>query len=391
MVVRGAGRPVVPRSVQELFWAERVSGKSVRDAAIAVGVSKTMGRWWVQACGGIRPRRRPPSSGRFLDLLERVRIESLLTAQWTFTAIARELGRAVSTVSREVKAHSNYRGKYSAVRAQREADASAKRPKPTKLAPGTLLHEHVQQRLGLKHSPEQISATLPVEFPDLPEMRVSQETIYQSLYVQGRGGLRRELTVHLRSGRSVRRPRVKPGETRGRIVDMVNISERPAEVADRAVPGHWEGDLILGAGNASAIGTLVERTTRFLMLLHLPNAHNAFEVRAAMEKVVQTLPAKLFRSVTWDQGKEMSGHAAFTVATGVQVYFCDPHSPWQRGSNENTNGILRQYFPKGTDLSKHSAEYLSHVADQINDRPRKTLSWNTPTRKLEQLLVATTA
>jgi IS30 family transposase len=247
-------------------------------------------------------------------------------------------------------------------------------------------------------SPEQIAARLPLDFPDDLEMRVSHETIYVSLYVQGRGELRRDLHQRLRTGRAVRKPRAEVGR-RGRLRGMVNISERPAEVEDRAVPGHWEGDLIMGAGNRSAIGTLVERATRYVILLHLPDGHGADAVQDAMIEAMSRLPQTLRHTLTWDQGKEMANHAAIAAATDLDIYFCDPASPWQRGSNENTNGLLRQYFPKGTDLSGYHPDYLEYVARQLNTRPRKTLDWLKPAEVLDQLLsqpptppsVATTA
>ena len=234
-------------------------------------------------------------------------------------------------------------------------------------------------------SPEQISAMLVAEFGDRPEMRVSHETIYQAIYVQGRGALRRELARHLRTGRALRKPRRKDGERRGKIPGMVNISERPAEAQDRAVPGHWEGDLIIGTRD-TAIGTLVERSTRFVLLLHLPAGHDTAAVADAMTAAMGSLPAQLRRSLAWDQGKEMTGHARISLATGLDIYFCDPHSPWQRGSNENTNGLLRQYFPKGTDLRAHSRENLEQVAAELNSRPRKTLGWKTPAQALDEFL-----
>ena len=237
-------------------------------------------------------------------------------------------------------------------------------------------------------SPEQIARRLRAEFGNDASMTISHETIYKSLYVQGRGELRRELARCLRTGRAQRRPRGR-ADQRGRIPDMVMISERPAEVEDRAVPGHWEGDLIIGKNGKSAIGTLVERSTRFVMLLHLPNGRGAEQVRDAMTAAIQTLPASLRRSVTWDQGKEMAQHREFSVDTGVDVFFCDPHSPWQRGSNENTNGLLRQYFPKGTDLKVHDATALQAAADSLNGRPRKTLNWQTPTERLTELIAST--
>jgi IS30 family transposase len=318
-------------------------------------------------------------------------ISELRQAGKTQTEIAAAVGRSKSTISRELARGTNKRGYYIASTAHRAAQARAKRPKPAKLASCERLRRFVQERLGKNHSPEQISRSLVREFPDDPEMRVSHETIYLSLYIQARGGLKRELTQHLRTRRSVREGNRAPGERRGRIPGMVNISERPAEADDRAVPGHWEGDLIMGAGNGSAIGTLVERSTRFVMLLHLPDGHSAEKVNAAMSAKIRQLPGFLARSITWDQGTEMKKHAQFTVDTGVQVYFCDPRSPWQRGSNENTNGLLRQYFPKGTDLSVHDAERLDYVAAELNERPRKTLDWHTPAERLAEALVATTA
>ena len=268
---------------------------------------------------------------------------------------------------------------YLASTAQNKAQTRSRRPKPAKLKDNLALRERVQDWLLLKWSPRQIAMTLRREFPDRPEMWVSHETIYQSLYVQSRGALRRELTACLRTGRAMRRPKRRTDERRGRIKDMVMISERPAHVEDRAVPGHWEGDLIIGKDSKSAIGTLVERTTRFVMLLHLPARHGAEEVQRAMVAEMSHLPARLRASLTWDQGSEMANHAQITMDLDqMPIYFCDPASPWQRGSNENTNGLLRQYFPKGTDLSVHTAEDLEFVAAQLNGRPRETLNWNNP-------------
>ncbi len=262
----------------------------------------------------------------------------------------------------------------------------ASRPKTAKLAKNARLRELVQTKLLEKLSPEQISRELRQEFPNDAEMQVSHETIYQSIYVQGRGALRRELAVCLRTGRAFRRPRRKGHERRGRIPNMINISERPAEIEDRAVPGHWEGDLIIGKQGRSAIGTLVERKARYLILLHLPNGQSAEEVEKAMVAATKRLPETLWKSLTWDQGSEMSNHARISVATNLEIYFCDPAKPWQRGSNENTNGLLRQYFPKGTDLSVHGFDHLEFVADQMNRRPRKTLGWLKPREVLAQLL-----
>jgi IS30 family transposase len=266
------------------------------------------------------------------------------------------------------------------------AEERARRPKPTRLAVNARLRAWVQQKLEEDWSPEQVSRRLAVEFPDCAEMRVSHETIYQALYVQGRGVLRRELVRHLRTGRVLRRPRRKEGERRGRIEGMVNISERPAEADDRAVPGHWEGDLIAGKAGKSQIGTLVERTTRFTMLVPLPGGKSAEAFADALTPVIAGLPDALRRSLTWDQGKEIALHGQIAVAADCEIYFCDPHSPWQRPSNENTNGLLRQYFPKGTDLSVHSPQHLQDVAGKLNGRPRKVLGWKTPAEAMAELL-----
>ncbi|WP_433607207.1 IS30 family transposase [Prescottella agglutinans] len=385
------GRPPAPAHARLKFWQCRSEGASTAAAAGAASVAYSTAQRWLVASGGVRPRRTPPPSGRYLSLEDRETLSELLQAGKKQHEIAAALGRSPSTISREIARGTNKRGYYIASTAHRAAQARAKRPKPAKLNSCERLRTFVQSRLGKNHSPEQISRALVREFPDDPEMRVSHETIYLSLYVQARGGLKRELTQHLRTGRALRQGSRKPDERRGRIPDMINISERPAEAGDRAVPGHWEGDLIMGAGNRSAIGTLVERSTRFVMLLHLPDGHSAEHVNVAMAAKIRELPAALARSITWDQGTEMTRHAQFTVDTGVQVYFCDPRSPWQRGSNENTNGLLRQYFPKGTDLAVHTAERLQFVADELNERPRKTLDWHTPAERLDEALVATTA
>ena len=292
----------------------------------------------------------------------------------------------MSSVSREVAANGG-RGGYRAWRAHQRARERTRRPKPSKLADRRLA-ARVQRWLTEWWSPEAIARRLRIEFPDDPMMWVSHETIYQSLFVQGRGELRRELTRCLRTGRAQRRPRARV-ERRGRLPDMVMISERPAEVADRAMPGHWEGDLILGKGNRSAVGTLVERSTRYLLLLHLGEGREADKVDAAMRAAIARLPGELFRSITWDQGKEMAFHADFTIDTGIQIYFCDPASPWQRGSNENTNGLLRQYMPKGTDLSVLTQQDLDRYARSLNNRPRKTLDYMKPSERLAELLAHT--
>ena len=329
-----------------------------------------------------------PGPGR-LTLDEREEISLGLHRGDTLTAIADQLGRAVSTLSREVSANGG-REEYRAWRAHRRAQEAARRPKMRKLAACPSLAAQVTAWLQEWWSPEEIAVRLRLEFPDDPMMRVSHETIYQALFVQGRGGLRRELTRCLRTGRAARRPRGRGRDNgQGHLPGMVMISDRPAEVDDRAVPGHWEGDLIIGKDNRSAVGTLVERSTRFVLLLHLPDGYEADAVDAAMRRAVHKLPGELFRTITWDQGKEMARHAAFTVDTGIQVYFCDPHSPWQRGSNENTNGLLRQYMPKGTDLSVHTEADLDRFARSLNNRPRKTLGYLKPSERLVELLAHT--
>ena len=324
----------------------------------------------------------------------------------SINAIAKAIGRSPSTVLRELRRNmrQQYRTRsrlevkagrprsapwdYRPSLAQKRADHIASRPKLARLATNLPLRELVQTKLLEKLSPEQIASELRREFPDDAEMWVSHETIYQSIYVQGRGALRRELAVCLRTGRALRQPRRKSQERRGRIPGMVNISERPAEVEDRAIPGHWEGDLIIGKNGKSAIGTLVERASRYVMLLHLPNGHGAEEIEEAMTAATEQLPQTLWKTLTWDQGREMSNHAQISVATGLDIYFCDPAKPWQRGSNENTNGLLRQYFPKGTDLSGHDRDYLEFVSAQMNRRPRKTLGWIRPAEALAGLLSA---
>jgi IS30 family transposase len=325
-----------------------------------------------------------PRPGR-LTITDRETLLLGLASGLPLAAIARSLGRPTSTVSREIGANGG-RESYAAWSAHWRARTLTSRPKPCKLGSGKLLTE-VARGLTSLWSPQQISKRLRLEHPDDPEMRVSHETIYQSLYVQGRGELRRELARCLRSGRARRRARGTE-ERRGRIPSMVMVSERPAEAADRAVPGHWEGDLIVGKGGRSAVGTLVERTTRFTMLLHLEDK-TADAVEKAMRKAIRTMPAELQRSITWDQGKEMATHATFTVATKIPIYFCDPHSPWQRGSNENTNGLLRQYLPKGMDLSTVSGAELRRIQRSLNGRPRQTLGYRTPFEKMSELVALT--
>jgi IS30 family transposase len=333
----------------------------------------------------VRPFTWSPGPGR-LTLADREEISLGLRHAMTFSMIAAQLGKSLSTVSREVGANGG-RETYRAWRAHERACQQASRPKPRKLASAKLARE-VTHGLEKWWSPVEISQRLRVDFPDDPTMQVSHETIYKTLFVQGRGELRRELTRCLRSGRAKRRPQGRV-ESRGQIPGMVMISERPAEVEDRAVPGHWEGDLIIGKNAASAVGTLVERTTRYVVLLHLPDGRFPVQVDAAMREAIAKLPQDLVRTITWDQGKEMHRHASFTVDTGVQIYFCYPRSPWQRGSNENTNGLLRQYMPKGTDLSILTARDLERIAESLNDRPRETLGFMKPSEKLAELLAMT--
>lgn len=414
------------QSRKPAFWNHIRRGLSPADAGVAAGVSTGCGWRWFHEAGGVKPAKPAvPSSGprRRLTLEERIEIQAGVHAGESLRSMARRLGRAPSTVKREIDNNgqrpnrstgptSGYRRKhafgarqsgrtavvrYQATAAHDRSAFNARRPKQRRLATELRLRRDVQTRLKLRHSPRQIARRLRVDFPDEPEMWVSHEAIYQAIYLQGRGSLRRELVTCLRTKRAVRRPRTRPGERRGRIPNMVMISERPPEVADRAVPGHWEGDLILGStASASAIGTLVERTTRFVMLLHLPDNHGALAVQDAIVAKMAELPEHLRRSLTWDQGKEMANHLAIAAATDLEIYFCDPHSPWQRGSNENTNGLLRQYFPKGTDLSVHGPGILDNVAAELNGRPRQTLNWKTPAEALNELLskpptVATTA
>jgi IS30 family transposase len=424
--------------VERGFWLNIADGLTSEDAAVACGVSPAVGARWFRHAGGMPPLCLAAGSGRFLSFREREEIALLHAQHLGVREIARRLCRSPSTISREMRRNAATRSgslEYRASVAQWKAERAARRPKTAKLADHQRLHQYVQDRLagevtkpdgtavpgpkvpwkGRRHgrrqdrrwstawSPEQIARRLPLDFPDDESMRVSHEAIYQALYVQGRGALRRELTACLRTGRALRVPSARTrGRGKGFIGPEVKISQRPAEVEDRAVPGHWEGDLILGL-NSSAIGTLVERTTRFTMLLHLPPmpghgqgararngpplaGHGAEAVRDAIQTAIATLPEQLRRSLTWDQGAEMAQHARLRLDTGLEVYFCDPHSPWQRGTNENTNGLLRQYFPKGTDLSKHSAEDLAAVAAALNGRPRKTLAFRTPAEALNDLL-----
>jgi IS30 family transposase len=439
--MRSPGRPPVGRREhRQRFWAAIARGLPSEDAGVAAGVSPAVGSRWFREGGGMPTLSRAPLSGRYLSFAEREEIAILRAQDVGVRETARQLGRSASTISRELRRNAATRGgrlEYRATTAQWHADRRAERPKLAKLAANQRLRSYVQQRLageirrpsgravsgpevrwiGRRHgrrkdrrwahcwSPEQIANRLRVDFPDDGSMRISHEAIYQALYVQGRGALRRELTACLRTGRALRVPRAR-SQGRGKtfVSPEILISERPAEAADRAVPGHWEGDLILGLGS-SAVGTLVERTSRFTMLLHLPRmdghgdqprikngpalaGHGAEAVRDAIATSIATLPDQLRRSLTWDQGAEMAQHAQLRIETGLAIYFCDPHSPWQRGTNENTNGLLRQYFPKGTDLSRHTPADLAAVAAALNSRPRKTLGWKTPAEALnEQLLL----
>ena len=337
--------------------------------------------------GGVIRREMWDQGSRRLSLQERIDIRLGLEQRLSLRCIARKLDRHPSTVSREISANGGQQG-YQPLSAHRRAETNARRPKPTKLASSPRLRDRVIADLKGLWSPEQIAARLAVEFGDDDSMRISHETIYKSLYVQGRGELRRDLARCLRTGRARRVSRGRL-ERRGRIPNMVMISERPPEVEDRAVPGHWEGDLLMGKNGLSAIGTLVERSTRFLMLFALPQGRRAEQVRDAMTKVIQSLPESLSRTITWDQGREMAEHVHFTIDTGIEVYFCDPHSPWQRGSNENTNGLLRQYFPKGINLRRFTEADLEAAAASLNGRPRETLGWKTPAEKLGELVAST--
>jgi transposase, IS30 family len=364
----------------------RTEGKTLAEVARRIGCS-VYTAWRVNNGLGEWERREMWSPRGHLALPEREEISLGLERGESFAAISRGLGRATSTVSREVAANGG-RHRYRAWQAHERAYDQARRPKRRKLLACPHLGSQVTEWLKEFWSPEEIARRLRMDFPDDPMMRVSHETIYQTIYVQGRGELRRELARCLRSGRAQRRPQHRM-DKRGHIPDMVMISERPAEVADRAVPGHWEGDLILGKEGKSAVGTLVERTTGYVLLLHLPKRRSAEEVDAAMRRAVHKLPGQFFRSITWDQGREMSKHAAFTIDTDIQIYFCDPHSPWQRGSNENTNGLLRQYMPKGISLARFSEADLDRIAKSLNNRPRRRHDYLKPSEKLAEILAMT--
>lgn len=444
------GRPTVAwREDRVRFWAAVATGVLTDDAARAAGVSSPVGYRWFRHAGGVNPRLPATVSGRYLSFYEREEIALLRVQGLGVRQIAGRVGRSPSTVSRELRRGASTRTyglDYKASIAQWHAERRARRPKVAKLVVNEALRRYVQDRLSgaVVHpdgtalgpdgpawkgrnkphrgdrrwvqgwSPEQIANRLPIDFPDDESMRISHEAIYQALFVQARGGLHRELVACLRTGRALRVPRARARQKAwAHVTEQVLISERPAEAADRAVPGHWEGDLLIGL-QRSAIGTLVERTTRFTMLVHLPRedgyglvprtkngpalaGYGAITMKNALATTMSTLPEQLRRSLTWDRGKELSAHAAFRVETGIPVYFADPHSPWQRGTNENTNGLLRQYFPKGTDLARWSADDIQAVAAALNHRPRKTLGWRTPAealddhlRSLQQAGVATT-
>ena len=375
------------REVVQVFWAAIARGEFITDAAAEVGTYRVRGGRWLRAEGGVRPRRGRDLKGRCLTFAEREEIALGRAGGESMRVIARRLGRSPSTISRERGRNGDCGGGYRATTAHAQAYVRASRPKPAKLATNLRLRRKVEEDLRRRYSPEQIVGRLRRQFPDDLEMRVSPEMIYQSLYVQSRGALRRDLTKCLRTGRALRRPGRQPHQRTNRIPDMINITERPAEADDRAVPGHWEGDLIVGKNNLSAIGTLVERTTGYTMLVHLPDGYTAEQVRDALTKKIQTIPEILRASLTGDQRPEMRDWKEVSVAADIDIYFCDPHSPWQRGTSENTNGLLRQYFPKGTDLSVHSALDLDWVATELNDRPRKRLGFAKPIEEIGPLLL----
>ena len=377
----------VPEAIQPL-WAALQAGEFVADAAARVGTHRTQARRWIAACGGVRPRRGRNLEGRCLTFAEREEIALARARGETIRVIARRLGRSPSTISRELRRNADRRdGGYRPTTAHALAYERASRPKPAKLAVNLRLRAIVQDDLQRRFAPEQIAGRLRCRFPDDPEMWVSTETIYQSLYVQSRGALKRELTRYLRTGRALRKPGRVVGQRKNRIPDMVNIAERPPEADDRRVPGHWEGDLMIGKRNQTAIATLVERASGFALLLPMPDGYKPEHVAPALARKVQTLPDALRRSLTWDQGPEMRDWKQIHVDADIDVFFCDPHAPWQRGSNENTNGLLRQHFPKGTDFSTVTETELDAVADELNERPRKRLDFATPTERLSELLL----
>lgn len=379
-------RRFAPEEIEEV-WERLRNGQSVRSVAIGLGRYPSAVRQLIKRSGGVPPLVVKSRGPRFLSLWEREDISRALLMGASIRSIAGQLGRAPSTISREIR-RNTFVGEYHPLRAEKSASLRARRPKPAKLAITPALRAVVEAKLELRWSPQQISAWLAMTYPDNKEMHVSHETIYMSLFVQGRGALRRELHRNLRTHRALRRRQgPQPFEGQGHIPNMVMISQRPAEIEDRAVPGHWEGDLIIGR-NKSAIGTLVERSTRYVMLFALekPTAEN---VRIEMTRKIMVLPAQLRKSITWDQGTEMAQHRQFTIDSGIRVYFCNPRSPWQRGSNENTNGLLRQYLPKGTDLTVHTEEELDAIAEELNNRPRQTLGWVTPLERFAEVVATT--
>jgi IS30 family transposase len=437
--MRSPGRPPIRRDLERAFWGHIAEGLTSEDAAVACGVSGPVGSRWFRESGGMPLIELEPASGRYLSFAEREEI-ALLTAQGAgVREVAGRLGRAPSTISRELRRNAATRGgrlEYRASIAQWKAELMARRPKTAKLVANERLRSHVQDRLAgvvraadgavvagpavpnwkgrnkprrqdrqwvTAWSPEQITHRLPIDFPDDPSMRISHEAIYQALYVKSRGALERDLVPCLRTGRALRVPRARAQKrATGHVTPEVMIDKRPAEADDRKTAGHWEGDLIIGTGR-SAIGTVVERTTRFTILLHLPRmegygleppvkngpalgGYGAIATKDAIVARMVTVPEELRRSLTWDRGKELAQHAALKAETGMAVFFADPHSPWQRGTNENTNGLLRQYFPKGTDLARWCATELDSVAAALNHRPRKTLGWKTPTEALDEHL-----
>jgi IS30 family transposase len=439
--VPSPGRPTVAwREDRVRFWAAIGRGLKTADAAREAAVSAPVAFRWFRHAGGVNPCLRPVVSGRYLSFVEREEVALLRAQGCGVREVARRLGRSPSTISRELRRNAStrtWRLEYKASIAQWHAERRGRRPKVAKLVTNERLRGYVQERLSgvvrcpggrsvgppgprwngknKPHrgdrrwvqgwSPEQIASRLRIDFPDDQSMRISHEAIYQALYVQGRGALKRELVACLRTGRALRVPRARARQkTWAHVTHEVMISERPAEADDRAVPGHWEGDLLIGL-ERSAIGTLVERTTRFTMLIHLPRedgygttprvkngaalgGYGAVTMKNALASTMSMLPEQLRRSLTWDRGKELAQHAAFKVETGIPVYFADPQSPWQRGTNENTNGLLRQYFPKGTDMARWSADELEAVAAALNSRPRKTLGWKTPAETLNEHLLS---
>jgi IS30 family transposase len=381
---------------RDRFWALLRAGVGLQEAASSIGVSADAARRWLTGCGGVIPR--PSRAGlpgcryRRLTFEDRETIGLMLAAGHSISEVARALDREKSTISRERRRHLNLDGSYRPSTAQKRAEATARtaHARERKLSQPGPLRSYVVAGLEQRWSPQEIAARLPREHPGDPVMRVCAETIYQSLFVQARGSLKRELTTHLRTQRRRRQPRVHQRvidrSGRGQLVDTIPISQRPAEAEDRAVPGHWEGDLIMGANNGSAIGTLVERSTRFVLLVHLPGRRTAEDFHRALTPTIAALPDQLRRSLTWDNGKEMALHHQIALEADIDIYFADPSSPWQRGSNENTNGLLRQYFPKSTSLRRHTPEHLAAVARELNGRPRKTLDWRTPAEALNDIL-----